>query len=390
MTIYEIMGSIWKKAFEAKLEAHPLLNLAYYLNNELNPVIANLSTSVPEIDTSKPVVLSEPNKIKVSELNNPLVFPNINTYQVGTGAILAMATNAMNVSDRNFGQFPLYVFTTRGIWTLNVGSGEVVYSNLTAPTSMESPTTPVVGETPYGVVFASQRGLMIINGQSVDFISPQIEQVPAKLNIEMNSHCGGVVFQPEIKKFSELLKGLSGLVYNPYENELIANVSGTELNYVLDLYDRVFYQSTEKIDLVVGNAFPELLVVRGNKLKDYAASDSPLAHVGFITRPLQYGTPDIKRLERVILRALIYNATKFENGKFPLYMVHYSMDRVNFKALTGFPIKDGHNRDLDSGLLSRPKFSYGLFTMAGLMSEESEIEYLDTVFDKEYNNTKMR
>lgn len=390
ITIYEVAADIWTKVFSAPLEPHNLLNLAFYLNDGLKPIVGiGNAQEVPRPDTSKTISLTEPNKIKVSELSNPLNFPNINTYQAGTGAILALATNTMNVSDRNYGQYPLYVFTTSGIWTLNVGSGEVTYSTQTAPTYTEAPTTGIVGETPYGVVFTTQRGLHIINGQSVNFISPQIEQVPLMLNIEMNSHCEGVVFSPEYRKFSELLKGLSSLIYNPYENELIVNLRESEFNYIFNFSNQLFYQSTEKISILVGNAFPELFVVNDTTLKDYASAESPLTHVSFITRPLQYGTPDIKRLDRLLLNALLYNVTNPTADKFSLAMRHYSMDGVNFLAANGLSIPKGDNKDVDMGG-SPTKSKMFLFAFAGVVNEKSQFYFLDTYINKEYNNNKLR
>lgn len=396
ITIYEInresKGDVWTRIFTAQLKPHNLLNLAYFLNNGLRPIVKTNSIIIntPPSDTNKPITLLEPNKIKVSELSNPLIFPNINTYQAGTGTILALATNAMNVSDRNYGQYPLYVFTTQGIWTLNVGSGEVVYSTQTAPTYTEAPTTGIVGETPYGVVFTTQRGLLIINGQSVNFISPQIEQAPLLLNIEMNSHCDGVVFSPEHKRFSELLKGLSNLIYNPYENELIINVKESNHNYVLNFNNQLFHQSTEKISILVGNAFPELFVVNDTTLKDYASSEGPLTHVSFILRPLQYGTPDIKRMERMILSAILYDVTNPKEDKFSLAMAHYSNDGINFLAAKGYPINEGNRRDFDMGLFSRTKSRQFLYVFSGVVDERSRIFNIDAVLDKEYNNSKMR
>jgi hypothetical protein len=92
----------------------------------------------------------------------------------------------------------------------------------------------------------------------------------------------------------------------------------------------------------------------------------------------------------MILRALLYGVTNPADDKFSLFMVHYSMDGVNFKALTGFRIKEGNIKNLDSKLMSRAKFAYALYTLAGVISEESKIYYLDTEYEKEYNNTKMR
>lgn len=396
ITIYEVTrddsgNNVWTKVFTAPLESHNLLNLAYYLNDGLKPIEGIVNPNpVPSPNTSKIITLTEPNKIKVSDLNNPLSFPNTNVYLAGNGIILAMATNAMNVSDRNYGQYPLYVFTSQGIWTLNVGSGEVVYSTQSAPTYTEAPTTSVVCSVPFGVVFTTQRGLMVINGQSVDFISPQIEQPPVALNIETSPHCDNVVFNPELTKFSELLGRLSNIIYNPFENELIVNIPDTALNYVLNFNNQLFYQSTERIDLVVGNVFPELFVVSDKIVKDYASSEQLATHVSLILRPLKYGIPDIKRLERMILRGILYNVKKPLENKSSLVMTHAANDNINFPCMRGLRVPEGNLKDRDMGLFGSTKYRQYLFTFAGLIDDNSQIQYLESMVDKEYNNSKMR
>lgn len=87
MTIYEIKDNICTQVFTAPLKPHNLLNLAYFMNDGLKPIIGNNLGTISLPDTSKTITLSEPNKLKVSELNNPLSFPNANTYQVGNGTI---------------------------------------------------------------------------------------------------------------------------------------------------------------------------------------------------------------------------------------------------------------------------------------------------------------
>jgi hypothetical protein len=261
ITIYRRSDNLWYKVFSKPLEAHGLLNLAYYVNDGLKPIVEDVNVSLANMSVSAGAAsLSEPNKIKVSELNNPLSFPNVNTYLTGNGTILAMATNAMLVSDRNKGQFPLYVFTTQGIWSLNVGNGEVVYSTLSDPTSQKTPVSEYVCEIPGGVIFITKNGLNILNNNEDTLITPHIEEQPMGLNIEMNSHCDGVVFNPEQRGFDELVENIRMLIYDPHKDEVIINCD-SELNYVLNFKSSSFYQSTEKIDLVVGNIYPELFVV---------------------------------------------------------------------------------------------------------------------------------
>lgn len=382
----------WTKLFSCPLEPHNLLNLAFYINDGIKPITANTNTLLQNApDTTKKITLSEPNKIKVSELSNPLSFPNINTYQAGNGTVLAMATNAMNVSDRNFGQYPLYIFTTQGIWTLNIGSGEVVYSSQTAPTYTEAPTTSIVCSTPFGVVFTTQRGLQIINGQSVEFISPQLEQEYLDISMELpEAQCKDVIHLFNDKSFKEYLLGIENIIYNPHESELIICDRDSDYNYVLNLSSQSFYKSTERIELMVENIFPQLLVVGANQLKNYSTSNNPETHICLILRPLTFGTVDIKNLERIILRGLLINIQNVTETKKSVIMVHHSNDGVNFPALRGLTTESCNRRDYDMGLFASSKFRQFMFSFAGIVDENSKIQFLDTQIRQEYNNTKMR
>lgn len=391
ITFYEISGSIWTKVFSVPLEKHNLLNLAYFINEGMKPITGNNLGVFDSPNTSQSITLLEPNKIKVSDLSNPLRFPNENTYVVGNGTILAMATNTMNVSDRNYGQYPLYVFTTQGIWTLNVSSGEVVYSTLSAPTYSEAPTTPIVCSTPIGVVFTTQRGLQIINGQSVNFISPQLDQDYLDINMELpEAQCKDVIYLFNDKSFKEYLRGIERMIYNPYESELIIFDKDSEYNYVLHLPSQSFYKSTEHIDIAVDNVFPELLVIGNNKLKDFATTNNPETHVCIVLRPIIFGTLDIKNLERIVLRSLLVNIQNITEGKKSVIMVHYSNDGINFPALRGLTSEPCNRRDYDMGLFASSKFRQFIFSFAGIVDESSKIHFLDTQIKQEYNNTKMR
>lgn len=386
-----------EKIFTASLKPHEFIpNLSYYIDPDLNPLRKNISEEpidIPQGFDLKRAIESEPNKLKVSEPNNPFVFPNKNTYTVGNGEILAMASNAQRMSEGQFGQYPLYIFTTQGVYSLNVGEGEVAYSNVSAPTSYECPTTPIVCSTPLGVVFTTARGICIIRGQEVVLLTPSLQQPPQKLNIIHNEResqvIDGVLLNYQQKPFAEYLKGIEIIVYNPHENELIICDKDSPFSYVVCLDNYSIYQSTERFNKVVGNTYPGLKVIDGRKIKDYSLPETNEAHVSFITRPLLFGSTDIKRLERIILRATIFNA-KGPAGKLPVVLNYYSNDAVNFALLRGIPFKANSYKDLDMGLFARSKHRQFIFAFAGIIDENSQIQYLDTEVEKEYNNTKMR
>lgn len=381
ITIYEVNNNVWTKVFTAPLEPHNMLNLSFYLNDGLSPIIDSNPKPATQLDTSKVVTLSEPNKIKVSELNNQLSFPNANTYQVGNGSILAMATNAMNVSDRNYGQYPLYIFTTQGIWNLNVGSGEVVYSTQSAPTSTEAPINSIVESTPFGVVFVSTRGLMIINGQNVTFISPQIEQPYKKIEQETNARIEELLHTFEKQTFSEFLKKLSGLVYDPYQNELIVCNKESGFNYVLNFYIQSFYQSTEIVESVVKNTFPDLYVIGDNKLKHYLEPETKRTHISFMLRPFTYGNELTKWLQNIKIPFTLYNVERMFVG------IYASSDNVKFPGKYG-KFYEAMNRAVsyDTKTMASNTARYFLLSFAAILDDDSYLDIIDSEVITKYNN----
>ena len=111
--------------------------------------------------------------IYTSVVNNPFVFEASGDNTVGTGKILGIVANTEAVSQGQFGQYPLLVFTDEGIYGMSVNS-EGLYS-ATYPISREvclenSPLTP----TDRLVYFTSNKGLMAASGGSVGCMSEQI------------------------------------------------------------------------------------------------------------------------------------------------------------------------------------------------------------------------
>lgn len=382
ITIYEVANESWTKVFSSLLQPHKFLNLAYFVNEGLKPIVEwGRSEPLPQIpDISKLVTQFDPNKIKVSELNNPLNFPNINTYQVGNGRILAMASNAMNVSDRNYGQYPLYVFTTQGVWNLNVGI-ETVYSTQSAPTSTEVPISSIVESTPFGVVFISNRGLMIINGQEAVYISSQLEQPFKKIEQETNAKIEELLHTFNTHTFIEYLRGVYTLAYNAYENELIICNKDFKFNYVLNFYTKSFFQSTESIDLTVKNLFPDLYVVGENKLKYFLETETKRTHISFMLRPLTYGNEVTKWLQNIKIPFTLYNVERMFVG------IYASSDKVKFVGKYGkFYEAMSRAVSYDTKTLASNTARYFLFSYAAILDDDSYLDVIDSEVKTKYNN----
>lgn len=392
MSIYALTSDgLWMRLCSVKLVAHKNLNIAYYINYNLNPVGEKYQSGLSPGDTQTSAFsVVEPNKVKVSELNNPFYFPNMNNYSVGNGTILALETVSIRISEGSFGQYPLYVFTTAGVYSLQTGIGDVLYTRQHAPTSYEQPVSKVFCKTPYGVIFISNRGICLISGQEVIVLSPQLREDSDVFQIEMLGINNNLTSYPD-KSFTEYLGGIELMLYNPYYDELTIVDKDSAYSYVYNFPSKSFYLSTEKIDNIVQNAFPDVFVIAESKLKDYKQSAGKATQVAVASRPLRFGTEDLKKLERVIMRSLLFNVNNNSETDKAMPVVHHSLDGIGFITTRGFRLwKNGNYKDFDMGLFARTKFREYLFTFFGTVDEESEIRYVEFEIDKEYGNEKMR
>lgn len=182
-----ITMTLYKKEF--KLEAHPYLNIAYYMDGSLKPISLDkvATKSVTEYQTgAKPSFNQAPqesnvtesylNGLKVSATSNPLYFPVENTYQVGGSEIIAMMSNAVAVGTGQTGSAPLYVFCKDGIYAMFVdSSGEMAYTNSRIIARDVCNNAKSVTPIDTGVVFTTDRGLMAIAGSEVQELGQAAE-----------------------------------------------------------------------------------------------------------------------------------------------------------------------------------------------------------------------
>lgn len=398
MRFYYINAGTWHLRKELELTSHDFLNIAYFLDPEMQPVFVpnNGGSPIAKPDTSITARITERGKLKVSEVNNPLRFPNQN-INVFHGEILAISSNLMNAADRNFGQFPLYVFTNEGVWAMQVGSGDAPYASAQIKVLGEAPVSRVVGSTPYGVIYIAKGGLFLINGQSCVSISGQIEENARPLVFETKqgatNACAPYFKAANIKDY---LSGIHFIGYNPYEQEVI--VSGKQgYSFVYSFLSRTWHIETSGALSPVGNSFPDLAVLTsdGKSMVSYGEAETKHADVALVTRPLSFGVNGVKLLNRIIARANIeifspVSEPASDEWEKACFVVHRSIDGQHFEILIGGLPKHGNIRDIDTGLLCRSKCRWFTVSLAGRVSSDSRIYLLDCLVEPEYQNGKLR
>ena len=197
----------------------------------------------------------EPNAINVSSQYNPFVFPVEYSYSFG-GKIIDIVTSYLPISSTQVGQYPLTVFTSNGIYALEQGNGNVLYSNT-------SPLNPMIlsgkaAATPYGTFFVSSNGLYMLSGRDTANVSYVLDGEREENLRELDAYkrlCNNTKGQFEDfgkfisnEDFENFISNAS-LVYDQLNNELIISTYDDTINYsyVFNLDTRSFHKISKRL-----------------------------------------------------------------------------------------------------------------------------------------------
>ena len=151
------------------MKPHPYLNCSYYYGG-IGKELWDLCTasSIPDISLS--TYGESDNQLLVSEMDNPFFFP-INKRYTFQSPIVGVGIATTALSQGQFGQYPLYVFTEDGIWAMEVAAdGTFVTQKSVSRVICNNPDS--VTSIDDAIIFASDRGLMLLRGSDVVNISP--------------------------------------------------------------------------------------------------------------------------------------------------------------------------------------------------------------------------
>ncbi len=122
--------------------------------------------------------------ILVSSIGAPYHFPVEHSYPM-PGSIRALSVMASQISEAQQGQYPLFVFTSEGIYALQQGTGIVLYSNI-IPISNDICESNNVVQTRTGIAYVANGVVNILYGRTGVNISSIVEGVP-DFSIRLNS-----------------------------------------------------------------------------------------------------------------------------------------------------------------------------------------------------------
>lgn len=156
------------------LKQHDILNGAYWISDDFADLMLDETRfERMESDIAENEYVYRPFTVFVSEANNPFVFYQENTVDIGCTKIYALSSAAKAMSTGQFGQYPLYAFTDNGIWAMTLAENGVYEAR--QPICRDVCIYyPSVTQIDTGVVFASDKGVMLLYGSDVMCVSTDV------------------------------------------------------------------------------------------------------------------------------------------------------------------------------------------------------------------------
>jgi hypothetical protein len=310
------------------------------------------------------------NRVQVSRINNALYYPSMYSYQFGNSetVILAFGSQSAPISPGQFGQFPLSVFTSQGIFLMQQGGGDVIYSAI-VPLNNEVAFKNSICELGGAIVYASRDGLKILSGNRLQHISREVEGVPSDklindsyyINFITNAdgHLVNLYQYLSEEDFLTYLDENVRVCYDKMNKELIISNrdlftdqgrnSSSGYSYVYNLPYKTWHKITDTWHQFI------LVNSRWVGLKNYRAGyttglgaqymdgeTSVLQDCMIQSRPMKWGSYEFKKMRTIVQRSLccvgdILDSPQDADDKFGMYMFA-SLENNIWKFVKGIKV----------------------------------------------------
>ena len=256
--------------YEIEMKPHPYLPIAYAVANlgmgSINDIVTAPAESFPKDSSSYKIT----NKVLQSDVSNPFSFPAALRYTMAADIIdMAAATTALSTGQ--FGAYPLYVFTSDGIWAMQTADDGTFGSS--HPVSRDVALAGTITPIDQAVVFITRKGVMLLSGSEVQNLSPNMlgkpysmtdDEVLSVLSSNRAGKFNGILSEEEtpFMVFMEQAKA----VYDYAGRRIIFFNEDKDYQYILYLATSTWHKATVgkrtfvKFDKVL-NSYPEAYAV---------------------------------------------------------------------------------------------------------------------------------
>lgn len=322
--------------FNMTLKAHPFMTMAYYANftkiytewtslGEEDPEYYGYMHTLLSVANSSPAGLhqttpqtdsryyKDENRLQVSRIDNPFVNEAKHSYQVGgqDSKILGLATSSVQVSDGQFGEFPLFIFTNEGVYTLRQGVDPAILYSSISPVSKERLIPGTLCEIGDGIIYCTVDGVKLLSGTTVKNISESILLNSDNLlfnNTDYKLLMKGldraiVNLYPylDAADFKRYLNGVK-IAYDSYEGEVILCNPSYQYSYIYNLRADAWFKSLSTWDSFI-MIQPKYYGVKEDHLEDLEQENKNEDKSVLIqTKPIKLGSQGFKSVSRIVVR----------------------------------------------------------------------------------------
>jgi hypothetical protein len=346
-----------------KMDTAPNLNGAYTKGGIFKSLLINDPSNYIEEAPSAPMdkdnIENTRNKVYTSEVENPFLFPQNSTNTVSQGDIIATVAVTKALSQGQFGQFPLYAFTTEGVWALEVAA-DGTYSAM-HPVSRDVCTNVAsITQIDNAVLFVTDRGIMLLQGSDTVCITdgilgdapfdpatlPHLDEVANDIN---GYHVANSPMTHDFLAGCRMIYDYMHqhiIVFNPEMTSPDGRREYAKYPYahVYSLKSKLWGMMQSDLASTV-NSYPDALAItRDRQLVSFASSEEQSVKGLLVTRPFKLGSPDAyKTIHNVVQRGVFHkgNVKTLLYGSRDLYNWHLVGSSVDhwLRGLRGTPFK---------------------------------------------------
>ena len=328
--------------------------------------------------------------IKVSEAENPLIFPAKNSVQVGSSAIFALAANTRPISEGQFGEAPLYAFTDEGVWVLMLGEEGTYVTRQPANRDICSNPKGIL-QIDDAVLYPTERGIMMQQGRESVCITDALDDYPFDF-LSIYSHstkdktypnrllATGSIPESDVKyiRFRKYLEK-ADMIYDYYDSRIIVFNPYYTYAYVYSLKSKMWGAMHNVFNKRV-NIYPEAYATdkAGKILNVYVNEPTESVPFFLCSRPLTLGQEVYKTMFDCITRGYF---SSVQAGKCGMVLFG-SNDLVNWYYISS-------SVDIFLRNLVGSPYKYFRIALIGKLAPNESISGLSTAFQERLQN-KLR
>ena len=175
--------------------------------------------------------------LRVSEADNGDAFTTRGVYSF-QGDVVSVSTMQHDVApDYRYGRYPLYVFTTDGVYAMSVGEANVVYGRMERVSGDVVVSGVGVVSTPIGMVLCTSRGVRVMSEGGSKELSAVLDSQSAVSNLP--SAVGGLPssaprsWEVDLRRFSSRMSEVCRVVYDYDRDAVVVLLEGEAYVYWL-------------------------------------------------------------------------------------------------------------------------------------------------------------